>query len=277
MQKKQKALLSIGEFAALHHINKKTLMWYDEVDLLKPAVVGENGYRYYTFHQSAELDTILVLREMDVPIPDIRAFMRDRSAPALEAMLDAAIGEADRTIRRMETIRGRLTARRAEVRTLMETNLEAIRLVEEPAPRWLAEAPTTDATTFEQGVAHILEMAAKHRVARVHDTAYGLILPVEHLYAGRFEKYTALFVEIPEPSDLTGLHLRPAGTYLRAFCQGNWEKLPERYRDILTYAETHGLELLGCAYEVGIGGLFVETLDDCITRIEIPVRTGAKR
>ena len=28
--------LTIGQFAAMHGINKKTLMWYDEIGLLSP-------------------------------------------------------------------------------------------------------------------------------------------------------------------------------------------------------------------------------------------------
>ena len=50
MDKKNKRL-TIGQFAALHGVNKKTLMWYDEIGLFKPAAVNpENGYRYYTYH-----------------------------------------------------------------------------------------------------------------------------------------------------------------------------------------------------------------------------------
>ena len=36
-------LFTIGQFAAIHGVTKKTLMWYDEIGLLKPAVIGENG------------------------------------------------------------------------------------------------------------------------------------------------------------------------------------------------------------------------------------------
>ena len=39
MNKKGK-LLTIGQFAAMHGINKKTLMWYDEIGLFKPAVIN---------------------------------------------------------------------------------------------------------------------------------------------------------------------------------------------------------------------------------------------
>ena len=43
MEKKRK-MLTIGQFAALHGINKKTLMWYDEIGLFRPAMIHpENG------------------------------------------------------------------------------------------------------------------------------------------------------------------------------------------------------------------------------------------
>ena len=76
MNKKDK-LLTIGQFAAMHGINKKTLMWYDEIQLFKPAVINpENGYRYYNYHQSPVLETILLLRELDVSINEIQNFMK---------------------------------------------------------------------------------------------------------------------------------------------------------------------------------------------------------
>ena len=74
-------LLTIGQFAAMHGINKKTLMWYDEIGLFKPAEINsENGYRYYNYHQSPVLETILLLRELDVSISEIQDFMKNRSA-----------------------------------------------------------------------------------------------------------------------------------------------------------------------------------------------------
>ena len=43
MIKEKNTLFTIGQFAALHEINKKTLMWYDEIGLLKPIYIKENG------------------------------------------------------------------------------------------------------------------------------------------------------------------------------------------------------------------------------------------
>ena len=82
-------LLTIGQFAAMHGINKKTLMWYDEIGLFKPAAINpENGYRCYSYHQSPILETILLLRELNVSLDEIREFMKNHSAPSLKCLLE---------------------------------------------------------------------------------------------------------------------------------------------------------------------------------------------
>ena len=86
MNEKNK-LLTIGQFAAMHGINKKTLMWYDEIGLFQPATINpENGYRYYNYHQSPILETILLMRELDVSINQIQEFMKNRSAASMEQL-----------------------------------------------------------------------------------------------------------------------------------------------------------------------------------------------
>ena len=76
MLREKPKLFTIGQFAALHGINKKTLMWYDEIGLFKPAFIHEeNGYRLYSYYQSTELEVILLLRDMSSSsVPEHRHF-----------------------------------------------------------------------------------------------------------------------------------------------------------------------------------------------------------
>ncbi|MEG2638768.1 MAG: Nif3-like dinuclear metal center hexameric protein, partial [Clostridiales bacterium] len=75
-----KILFTAGQFAKLHNINKRTLLYYDEIGLLSPELKGENGYRYYTYHQSQILEMLLTLRELDMSIKDIMKYM-EKVAP----------------------------------------------------------------------------------------------------------------------------------------------------------------------------------------------------
>lgn len=42
-------LYKVAEFARLCGLPKDTVLYYDRIGLLRPAKVGSNGYRYYTF------------------------------------------------------------------------------------------------------------------------------------------------------------------------------------------------------------------------------------
>ena len=107
MEKKRK-LLTIGQFAALHGINKKTLMWYDEIGLFCPAAIHpDNGYRYYSYYQSAVLETILLLRELGVPVEEIRGFMKERSAAGMQRLLHGQLEALQRELDHLKAVRDR--------------------------------------------------------------------------------------------------------------------------------------------------------------------------
>ena len=130
MEEKNK-LLTIGQFAALHGINKKTLMWYDEIGLFKPAFIHpENGYRCYNYYQSPILETILLLRELDVSINEIQEFMKDRSAENLKNLLDEKILDLDQKIIHLQAIKKTLCNHHQDMVTLLTINLSEISIVE---------------------------------------------------------------------------------------------------------------------------------------------------
>ncbi len=64
----------------------------------------------------------------------------------------------------------------------------------------------------------------------------------------------------------------PCGKYLRAFHQGDWNKISCRYKEILAYAEKHNLTLYEFSYEMGINENVVDRIEDYIIQIEIPVK-----
>lgn len=67
-------MFKIGEFSKLAKKTVKTLRYYDEVDLLKPIFVDDNGYRYYKTEQLNDLIEIVELRNLNIPIADIKEF-----------------------------------------------------------------------------------------------------------------------------------------------------------------------------------------------------------
>ena len=70
--KKEMIKLTTAQFARLHHVNKRTLHYYDNIGLFSPAHKGENGYRYYDYTQSIEFEFIRMLKEINLSISEIQ-------------------------------------------------------------------------------------------------------------------------------------------------------------------------------------------------------------
>jgi DNA-binding transcriptional MerR regulator len=79
-------LLSIGQFARLAGLSVGALRHYDELDLLRPADVDPfTGYRRYRSEQLETARVIGRLRELEMPLDEIRevlAIVTARSASA---------------------------------------------------------------------------------------------------------------------------------------------------------------------------------------------------
>ena len=67
-------------------VTPRTLHHYDDIGLLKPSRVGDNGYRYYGEEALLRLQQILFYRELDMPLEEIRKIMGRRDFDVLKAL-----------------------------------------------------------------------------------------------------------------------------------------------------------------------------------------------
>lgn len=81
-------LFPIGEVAKLFNLSVSSLRHYDNTGLLSPEYTNpETGYRYYGPRQFEALNTIRYLRALDMPLPDIEDFLRNRDVDIIEEKL----------------------------------------------------------------------------------------------------------------------------------------------------------------------------------------------
>jgi len=73
----------IGEFARLAGISIKTLRFYDEIGLLRPVSIdARTRYRHYAAAQLEEVASILSMKELGVPLGEIRSLVRKGGSAA---------------------------------------------------------------------------------------------------------------------------------------------------------------------------------------------------
>ena len=108
---------TVKQVAKMSGVSVRTLHHYDQIGLLKPASVGENGYRYYGREELLRLQQILFHRELEFPLEAIRAVLAAPDFDRKEALrrhrtrLDA---EARRYRRLLRTLDDTLAALEGE-------------------------------------------------------------------------------------------------------------------------------------------------------------------
>lgn len=79
---------TVKEISHISGISVRTLHYYDEIDLLSPSFVGENGYRYYDDESLIKLQEILLFKELEFPLKKIKEIMDSPNYDRNQALLD---------------------------------------------------------------------------------------------------------------------------------------------------------------------------------------------
>src|SRR6201999_2309118 len=66
---------TVKQVAEISGVSVRTLHFYDETDLLKPAYVGANNYRFYEQAQLLTLQQILFYREVGLELRQIKKIL----------------------------------------------------------------------------------------------------------------------------------------------------------------------------------------------------------
>jgi DNA-binding transcriptional MerR regulator len=134
--------LTVGDFSRITHLSVKTLRHYHEVGLLEPTTVNPStGYRYYSGEQIPTAQVIRRLRDLEMPVGEVKAVLDAPDAPARNALIAAHLG--------------RLEAELAQTRAAVDSLRNLLRPPEEAPAIERRSVPATRAA----GIAALVDRA----------------------------------------------------------------------------------------------------------------------
>ena len=98
-------MYSIKELADLAGVSARTLRYYDQIGLLKPAWTNEAGYRFYGENEVNLLQQILFYREREMDLKSIRQILYDEAFDIANA-LEEHLQELERQKERIDLLIG---------------------------------------------------------------------------------------------------------------------------------------------------------------------------
>lgn len=279
----------IGEIAELFHLNIRTLRYYDGIDLLKPEFIDEKtGYRYYSTTQFEQLNTIRYLRELEVPLEDIKKFLQNREVSSMKKILQTQIQEVERKQHELEIIKKKLQGRIAQIETAQQGNRGhvEIRHIEERNALILKYATRSDSD-----LEYPIRLLAKNiRTASVFLGKVGLSIEKERLEAGDFANYDYIFLlldpdeaaensgsAVNEDHEENGSYTIPDGDYAVMRFRGTHREAESNYRKMKKQIEKQGYAIAGNSLEITLVDRgFTSDEQLFVTEVQIPVKRNAR-
>lgn len=128
-------LLKIGELAEKFNISTRTLRYYEEEGLIDSVRLGDSRYRYYNSDTIKKLEQILLLRELDLTINDIKKIFSTKNLNEAIYIFSYKLKSIQNEIKKMEMIEEALEQflLLLNMKSYESINGEVIRLLQEKA------------------------------------------------------------------------------------------------------------------------------------------------
>lgn len=110
---------TVKQLAKLSGVTVRTLHFYDQTGLLKPAYYGDNHYRYYEEEQLLKLQQILFYRELGFPLNDIQGILSGEGFDTIKALTshrEILLKSLDKTQELIKTIDNTIQHLRGEMK-----------------------------------------------------------------------------------------------------------------------------------------------------------------
>ena len=271
--------LSISEIAEYAGVSRRTLIYYDQIDLFKPRKIGENGYRYYSFDQYGEIDAILILKALNMPLDEIRTFLKRRNPEYTQKELLKQREKVTYKIEELEQIREALDGYINRYEKLTEVDFDTLALQYREEEYFVVSEliePSDDSSTF-QIYSRFYSLIQSRDIFSGYPIGFlvdGRVLDEGHIH---LSPYRAL-VRIPEERlnlyAENQLITRPAGYYVSGFVRDEIHQLTDFSDRFKKYLKAHDLVIDGDIWElVWQDEIATANREQQIFEVMLPVRS----
>lgn len=263
----------IGELANIFNISTDTLRYYDKIDLLKPDYNEQNKYRYYSIRKFFLLSRILFLKNLNIPLEEIKLYLENQNSSHLMDLLKNKDQAIDREIERLQNMKLKINSKVSLIHEA-ETYLNKIRIRRIPERRGVF----IDIENVEDDVERKRSFTAHESFLKVSSWLIeGQIytaLKMEDVRNRQYEQYQ-YFIEVlsGEGTLETELKRIPEMIYACLIFSGAYSEIDRAYNQLLEWIHMNAYEVAGDSIEKNILDYgFTSSEDEYISEIQIPIR-----
>lgn len=272
--------LSTGCAASYANVSTATLKYYDRIGLLKPKTVDPSSkYRQYTIEELSDLFIIRQMRELDIPLEEIRKYMNGEKLDTLIDILSEKYNENAARLKEMEMTQKLLSNKLAILRdyNLLKPTFGEI------SERYIR---TRKVLTFgtedreEEEIIYSFNRLGSHISIKGGGwigCTYGWFTNRQYLESGEKPDYFQIFAISDYPDQIYQdeyTDILPEGKYICMNYGGGTRKYFENIQPAVAYIREKGYKIKGKAANLcRITDIFTNDPNEWVYEVQIPVET----
>lgn len=265
-------MFKIGEFSKLAKTTVKTLRYYDEVGLLKPIFVDDNGYRYYETEQLNDLIEIIELRALDVPVADIKKFLiMPQKDKFLERHLSVLENNLDKTKEQISLLKKYIA--KAKKGDFMQKYTAKEIIVPENIVYFKHGTAASMQNLFDFVLQAGTEAKKNNPTLECKNYCYVTYTAKEYKEKDVELEYVEAVNDFGTESQNIKFRKDVEITAISVEHKGSYADLPKAYSFVLEHVKDNGYRIAGAIREVYVHGCWdEENEDNYLTEIQIPIK-----
>ncbi|MBN2040472.1 MAG: MerR family transcriptional regulator [Spirochaetes bacterium] len=240
-------MYSIGKFSAITKIPCKTLRYYDEISLLKPAYIdSDNNYRYYDHNSIVRVQQILIYKNCGMPLEKIGQLINKNNADEdLTKILKDHLSVLDEKIKEIHISRSVLEK---TIQSLEEGNMYPVEIIQKKEQSVLGIRQRGDHDAISSILSRLFETAA---VEKFKITGPHTIIWHEDKDFSKDDIDMEIFVPVEKDAlkQHEYLHNIPEAQYCRTIHKGSISTIISSYEKIYDFIEKNCYEIAGSFQE----------------------------
>lgn len=265
----------IGEVAKKFNVSRPSLIYYDQIDLLKPSIIENNGYRYYTYEDIERLELILTLKESGLKLDDIKDFLSSPSHLCAIELLENQKEKVDQKIEQLEKTKKIIEKR---IENITEYNgfewYQDIKIEKKEKVKICKyRVNYNDRDPFTSSLRNLKTVLDNYpETYGAIASKFGVCISKENILNGEFYIFKYVFEYLK--SDVPSPHVDEleASYYVCCLHYGPYHFTHNTLKKLLDFIEENNYKVNGNALVIPIHDIWaVHSEEDYITEIQIPV------
>ena len=261
----------IGEISKIYGIGRDSLMYYEDIGILKP-FRDKNGYRMYKLSDIWRLNLIKELRSLNFPMKKIKEYLDDRNIESTKEILNKELILIDEKIEELlsykQNIMKRLDTINYELRNLKLYEIDLVYINKRKALELNANITKDEEFDF---LIQKLQKDYENRFTILGNNNIGSSFCLDKIKQGIYNEFKSVFCFLEDEEEIYNIIFNE-GYYLTLTYKGKYKNNKHYINKMFKYIEEKGYKIISDPIEIyKIDIHETEDINEFITEIQIPV------